>query len=266
MKKGSIWGLVALLLLGLAACGGPANRQPKGSKVAFGQTGQSSKAQVWYGAQGSGKPKPNLRLTSITITQRGQATSFPVSNSLTLGAAAKLSVPQLKKKGLSLAKQDFTQKRQALIAATNRELSVEKRNLKRDQAATVVSFAAIKTDRRIIAGYQNRLARLKRTKFQQPRPRPFSVTVEKTNRQVKQETLRVAAYAFEESADRSVDYQKTRRQIFAVPFTRVSSEPVKIGANYFGYYYDTGVGKTVYALTKVDGQRANVKFDRTSIK
>jgi len=274
MKRKIALGLIALLALMLAACGHQAtNRQSQrasGDEIAFGRTGQTAKSQVWYGIKGTAQPSSRSTLTSVTITQNGKVTLFQVPASFTLKDAAKLSVQQLKQKGTAMAKQAFTQKRQSLLMSIKGALAAEKKILKTDQNATVVSFAAVKMDRRIIANYQRLLARTAQTKFEKPRPLPFAVEVVKKTGRVKQEMIKVESYAFtgvfNNPNNQSLNYQKTSRQSFPRPYTQTSPKAVKIGNDYFGYYRSAVGNDSGYALTKVVGPNANVKFDTTSIK
>lgn len=265
------WFLILLipLLLSLTACGDQsATSQPHShaSDIAFGQTGRTAKTQVWYIVRGTKTPRSSTPLKAVAITQNGRATAFQVPASFTLGAAANLSVSQLQKKGTTFAKQAFVRKRQTLTNTAKHGLAQEKRILKADQHATVVSFAAIKTDRRAVANYQQLLAHLKTITFRAPSPLPFSVTVVKKQHRVKQETIKVAAYALKESATTTttsaIAYQKSRHQIFTVPYTLTSPRAVRIGQHDFGYY--RSADHSELALTKIAHQDANVKFDPAS--
>lgn len=152
---------------------------------------------------------------------------------------------------------------------TKEKLSEEKENLKKDQVATVVSFAAVKSDRRIVAGYQGLLSRIENAKFKQPSPLPFSVDLEKKAGHVTQEALTVDTYDFEKSSRdpsrQPVNYRRISHQVFAAPYTHISPKAVKLGNHYFGYYRHAG-RHPEYALTKVVSRNANVKFDAVSIK
>jgi len=274
MKRNIMLGLIALLSLTLAACGHQAsnrqNQRTSGDEIAFGKTGQTAKSQVWYGIKGTAQPSSRSTLTSITITQNGKATALQVPASFTLADAAKLSVKQLKQKGTAMAKRAFTQKRRALLTSIKGALAAEKKILKTDQNATVVSYAAVKTDRRIIANYQRLLARTTQTEFKKPRPLPFAVEIVKKNARVKQEMIKVESYAFTGAVDnpnnQSLNYQKTSRKIFPRPYTQVSPKAVKIRNDYFGYYHYAVGNESGYVLTKGAGPNANVKIDTTSIK
>ncbi|WP_204120559.1 MULTISPECIES: hypothetical protein [Levilactobacillus] len=274
MKRKITLGLIVLLALTLAACGQQAtNRQSQrasGDEIAFGRTGKTAKSQVWYGIKGTAQPSSRSTLTSITITQNGKATSFQVPASFTLADVAKLSVKQVKQKGTAMAKQAFTQKRRALIMSIKGAMAAEKKILKTDQNATVVSYAAVKMDRRIIANYQRLLARTAQTKFKKPRPLPFAVGVVKKTGRVKQEMIKVESYAFtgvvNNPNNQSLNYQKTSRKIFPRPYTQTAPKAVKIGHDYFGYYHYAVGNDSGYALTKVAGPNANVKFDTASIQ
>lgn len=274
MKRKIALGLIALLALMLAACGHQAtNRQSQrasGDEIAFGRTGQTAKSQVWYGIKGTAQPSSRSTLTSVTITQNGKATSFQVPASFTVKDVAKLSVKQLKQKGTAMAKQTFIRKRQAVLTSIKGALAAEKKILKTDQNATVVSYAAVKMDRRIIANYQRLLARTAQTKFKKPRPLPFAVAVVKKAGRVKQEMIKVESYAFTGAVNnpnnQSLNYQKTSRKIFPRPYTQTSPKAVKIGNDYFGYYHYAVGNDSGYVLTKVVGPNANVKFDTASIK
>ena len=274
MKRKITLGLIVLLSLMLVACGQQAtnrqNQRASSDEIAFGKTGQTAKSQVWYGIEGPAQPSSRSTLTSVTITQNGKATAFQAPASFTLKDAAKLSVQQLKQKGTAMAKQAFTQKRRALLTSIKGALATEKKILKTDQNATVVSYAAVKMDRRIIANYQRLLARTAQTKFKKPRPLPFAVAVVKKNARVKQEMVKVESYAFtgvvNNPNNQSLNYQKTSRKIFPRPYTQVSPKAVKIRNDYFGYYHYAVGNESGYVLTKVAGPNANVKFDTTSIK
>lgn len=268
MKKRMFLGMMVVLSLTLVACARDSTNEQRGD-IAFGQMGKTARTQVWYIAKSQNEPSLKMPLKSIVITQNGKATAFQVPSSFTLGDAARLSIQQLKQKGMALSKQAFTHKRQALMTDTKEKLSVEKENLKKDQKATVVSFAAVKSDRRIVAGYQGLLSRIEDAKFKQPRSLPFSVNLEKKNGHVTQEALNVGTYDFVKSSrstsGQSINYQKTGHQIFTVPYTHLSPKSVKLGNHYFGYYRHAG-RHSEYALTKVVSQKANVKFDAVSIK
>ncbi len=272
MKRKITLGLIVLLTLTLAACGHQAtnrqNQRTSGDEIAFGRTGQMAKSQVWYGIKGTAQPSSKSTLTSVTITQNGKATAFQVPASFTLADAANLSVKQVKQKSTAMAKQAFTKKRRALITSIKEALAAEKKILKTDQNATVVSFAAVKMDRRIIINYQRLLARTAQTKFKKPRPLPFAVAVVKKTDRVKQEMIKVESYAFtgvfNNPNNQSLNYQKSSRKIFPRPYTQTSPNAVKIGNDYFGYYHYTGGTDSGYALTKVAGPNANVKFDTAS--
>ncbi|MFD1454072.1 hypothetical protein ACFQ44_00085 [Levilactobacillus lanxiensis] len=274
MKRKITLGLIVLLSLMLVACGQQAtnrqNQRASGDEIAFGRTGQTAKSQVWYGIKGTAQPSSRSTLTSVTITQNGKATSFQVPASFTLADAAKLSVEQVKQKSAAMAKQAFTQKRRALLTSIKGALSAEKKILKTDQNATVVSYAAVKMDRRIIANYQRLLTRTAQTRFKKPRPLPFAVAVVKKTGRVKQEMIKVESYAFTGAVNnpnnQSLNYQKTSRKIFPKSYTQTSSKAVKIGHDYFGYYHYAVGNDSGYALTKVAGPNANVKFDTASIK
>jgi len=274
MKRKITLGLIALLALMLAACGHQAsnrqNQRTSGDEIAFGRTGKTAKSQVWYGIEGTAQPSSRSTLNSVTITQNGKATSFQVPTSFTLKDATKLSVKQLKQKSTAMAKQAFTQKRQSLLTSIKGALAAEKEILKTDQNATVVSFAAVKMDRRIIANYQRLLARTGQTKFKKPRPLPFAVAVVKKTGRVKREMIKVESYAFTGAVNnpnnQSLNYQKNSRQSFPRSYTQTSPKAVKIGNDYFGYYRYAVGNESGYALTKVAGPSANVKFDTTSIK
>lgn len=235
--------------------------------IAFGRAGQTAKARVWYTTEATKTPSSNVPLKAVTITQNGKATAFQVPRSLTLGAAAKLSVRQLRQRGTALAQRDFTQKRQAMMATAKQGLARERAILKQDQNATVVSFAAIKMDKKAIANYQSLVTHLKNTTFKHPRPLPFSVTVVKRHNHVKQEKIKVDAYAFAQSLTdtntSAVSYQETSRQILRGPYTLTSTQPVRIGTTNFGYYRNAN--GTAYLLTKVVGSTGNVVFDSSSI-
>lgn len=272
MKRKITLGLIVSLALTLAACGRQAtnrqNQRTSGDEITFGRTGQMAKSQVWYGIKGTAQPSSRSTLNSVTITQNGKATAFQVPASFTLADAAKLSVKQVKQKGTAMAKQVFTQKRRALITSIKGALAAEKKILKTDQNATVVSFAAVKMDRRIIANYQRLLARTAQTKFKKPRPLPFTVAVVKKTGRVKQEMIKVESYAFtgvfNNPNNQSLNYQKTSRKIFPRPYTQTSPKAVKIGNDYLGYYHYAVGTNSGYALTKVAGPNANVKFDTAS--
>lgn len=270
MRNRMVLGLIVLLALPLAACGhNSTNQQGHAADIAFGQTGNTLKPQIWYVAESRDAPNLKLPLQAVVITQNGQATAFRVPSSFTLGDATRLSAQQLKQKGMAFSKQDFTHKRQALITDVREKLAVEKENLKKDQIATVVSFAAVKSDRRIVAGYQERLSRLENAKFKKPSPLPFAVDLVKQDGRVKQETMKVAVNDFEQVSSQTstpaYNYQRTRLRALALPYTQVSKRAVKLGRSYFGYYRRSG-RKPGYVLTKVASQNANVKFDSSSIK
>ncbi|NLR33125.1 hypothetical protein [Levilactobacillus tujiorum] len=270
MKNRMVLGLIAVLALTLAACDhNSTNQQGHTADVAFGQTGNTSRPQIWYVAESRAAPNLKLPLQAVVITQNGQATAFRVPSSFTLGDATRLSAQQLKQKGMAFSKQDFTHKRQALITDAREKLAVEKENLKKDQIATVVSFAAVKSDRRIVAGYQERLSRLESAKFKKSSPLPFAVNLTKQDGRIKQETMKVAVNDFEQVSSQTstpaYNYQRTRLRALALPYTQVSKRAVKLGRSYFGYYRRSG-RKPGYVLTKVASQNANVKFDSLSIK
>ncbi|MGQ4558181.1 hypothetical protein ACUIJQ_02535 [Levilactobacillus hammesii] len=268
MRNRMVLGTIVVLSLTLVACARDSTNEQRGD-IAFGQMGKTARTQVWYIAKSQNEPSLKMPLKSIVITQNGKATAFQVPSSFTLGDAARLSIQQLKQKGMALSKQAFTHKRQALMTDTKEKLSVEKENLKKDQKATVVSFAAVKSDRRIVAGYQGLRSRIENAKFKQPRPLPFSVDLEKKNGHVTQEMLNVDTYDFEKSyrdtSSQSVNYRRISHQVFASPYTGISAKSVKLGNHYFGYYRHAG-RHPAYALTKVVSQKANVKFDAASIK
>ncbi|AYM01808.1 hypothetical protein D8911_01935 [Levilactobacillus brevis] len=250
-------GAVILASLALSACGQQSgSRQQNSSEkdIAFGQT---AKPRAWYIVQSQRQPQARMPLEAIVITQKGRALAFQVPKSLTLATAAKLSIGQLKRQGPVWAKQDFRQQRRALIKTTQAELAAEQQNLKRNQNATVVSYATIKTDRRVIVNARRRLARLQRTSFKQPSPQPFSV-----KRHGREEALHVAAYDFVKSATGSDNQAYTYRQtqMTPIPYTRTSEHAVRIGAATFGYYRGAHAGAFDYALTQVN-RGANVTFD-----
>ncbi|TGD17646.1 hypothetical protein [Levilactobacillus suantsaiihabitans] len=256
MKKCMIVGAIVLAAVSLGACG----RQRRSSRaVAFERTGQAAQPRVWYFARSRTRPNAQTPLRAIVVTQHGRTLTFRVPRSVTLGAAAKLSSRQVKIRGAAWAKQDFTQQRRALIKTTRAELAAERQNLRRNQNATVVSFATIKTDRRVIANAQRRLRQLQRTRFKQPRPQPIVVTVKG-----RQETLHVATMGFVQAAsdsdNQAAAYRRTTTQIAPVPYTQTSDQPVRIGAAIFGYYQGAHAGSREYALTQV-GRRGAVKFD-----
>lgn len=274
MKRKITLGLIVLLSLTLAACGYQVTNRPgqrtSSDEIAFGRTGQTAQSQVWYGIKGTAQPSSTSTLNSITITQNGKATAFQVPASFTLADATNLSVNQVKQKGTAMAKQAFTQKRRALLTSIKGALAAEKKILKTDQNATVVSYAAVKMDRRIIANYQRLLARTAQTKFKKPRPLPFAVAVVKKTGRVKQEMIKVESYVFtgvvNNPNNQSLNYQKNSRKIFPRPYTQTSPKAVKIGHDYFGYYHYAVGNDSGYVLTKVAGPNANVKFDTASIK
>lgn len=267
MKKKMIMGLIILASLALGACG---HRSASGRKtansggVAFGQVAQRSRAHAWYVATSRTTPKASTPLTAIVMTQNGRATAFRVPATVTLGVAVKLSTDQLARKGKVWAEQAFVERRRALIATTRAELAEEQKNLKRNQNATVVSFATIKMDKRIISTDQRQLARLQATKFKQPRPLPISVTVKK-NRRGTSEVVKVDSYDFVKAVtatnNREFRYQKTRRQISSNPYTQTSEQAVRVGQATLGYYQTAHDGAREFALTKLDKPRSNVKFD-----
>lgn len=265
MRRKVVFGLGLIVILTLAGCGSVANRQQNNAEqLAFGKTGQTARSQVWYIAQNTGQPSAQLALRAVTITQNGQATSFQVPASFTLASASKLSAAQLRDKGPVLAKQVFRQQQRELISALKGHLAEEKDNLKKDRDATVVSFAAVKMDRRIVARYQQALARIEETKFKQPRPLPFSVAVEKRKGRVSREKIQATGYDFVGTAanPQTLRYQKVDNQIFTSPYPQASSAAVKLGKHYFGYYYSD----SEYVLTKVAGPNANVTFDTSAVR
>ncbi|UIF28301.1 hypothetical protein KB236_07005 [Levilactobacillus brevis] len=190
--------------------------------------------------------------------------AFRVPTTVTLGDVVKLSTDQLVREGSVWAKQDFIARRRTLIATTREALAEEQKNLKRNQNATVVSFANIKTDKRIISTDQRQLARLQATKFKQPRLLPASVTVKKKQRRIS-EKMNAYSYDFVNSVaavnGREVRYQKARHQIFTVPYTRTSEKMVRVGQATLGYYRASREGDGEFALTKLERANANVKFD-----
>ncbi|MFC6290168.1 hypothetical protein [Levilactobacillus angrenensis] len=266
MKKCAIVGAVVLASLGLGACGRQSGRSRQQTRdIAFGQTGQTERPRVWYFARSHGQPNAQTPLRAIVVTQKGRARAYRVPKSVTLGAAAKLSTSQLKQTGVAWAKQDFTQQRRALIKTAQAELTAERQNLKRNQNATVVSFATIKTDRRVIANIQRRLGRLQRTQFKQPSSQPFAVTVKQRGRQ---ETLHVAVDSLvKSSSDPQVGaYRQMTQPIAPVPYSRVSEQAIQIGSVKLGYYRGPHAGASEYALTRVERPGDQVKLDTTSVK
>lgn len=158
MKKSVIVSAIILASLVLSACGQQSDSRQQDSSennIVFGQT---AKPRAWYIAQSQRQPQAKMPLKAIVITQNGRALAFRVPKSVTLATAAKLSISQLRRQGTIWAKQDFRQQRRALLKTTRAELAAEQRNLKRNQNATVVSYATIKTDRRVIANARHRLA------------------------------------------------------------------------------------------------------------
>lgn len=267
MKKKVVLGVITLVALSLGACGNKTvvdQTKAGNSDVAFGQAARTSHACAWYVTKSKALPQSNTPLQAIVITQNGRALAFRVPGSFTLRAATKLSIRQLRQKGPTLARQDFTQKRRTLIALTRRELATEEQNLRRNQDATVVSFATIKTDKRLIRSYQRQLKKLQETKFKQPRALRFSVTVIRKNRE-NQERIKVRTYDFVEAVTRTNNqtfrYQKTRHNIFTVPYTHTSEKTVRVGRATLGYYQNSHGDYSDYALTKLKTPNTKVKFD-----